>query len=216
MPAIVALLVLTATGAACAGPAQPIATSSSRESTRTMSASSLQIIQGTTATHGETRLGFVDSDGPDGAWLNAWTEQDPAWLSHWRLRTGQVFPAGAGFLQVQAVQHDGPRAVLVLDASGDTGSIAAPAAHQPILPLGGSLDMGLTRIELVAAPADGKARARLWPKLYPLAKTAAEDIREVDLVPGVVLEFGTRTLQVDRIQADAGDIAAFVVFSTQP
>lgn len=181
-----------------------------------MSDSSLQITQGTTATRGDSRLGFVDSDGPQAVKLDVWTEQDKAWLTHWRLHVDQVFPAGDGFLRVRGIQQSGSRAVVSLAPADDAGVIPTPTADQPILPLGGSLDVGLTRIELAAEPADGKARARLWPKLYPLAKTDPKDIREVDLVPGMTLEFGNRTLRLERIQSSAGGIPAFVAFSTQP
>ena len=181
-----------------------------------MSDSSLQITQGTTATRGDSRLAFVDSDGPQAVKLDVWTEQDKAWLTHWRLHVDQVFPAGDGFLQVHGIQRSGSRAVVSLAPAEAADGIVAPAADQPILPMGGSLDMGLTRIELTAPPANGTARARLWLKLRPLATTADDDVRLVELGPGMTLDVGTRSLRVERIQVETGDIAGFVAFSTHP
>lgn len=47
-------------------------------------------------------------------------------------------------------------------------------------------------------------------------KLPPPDVRLVELGPGMTLDFGIRSLRVERIQMETGDIAAFVAFSTQP
>ena len=216
LSAAVGLFLLALSGGGCAHLTPLTDSSPLRATHNSMSDSSLQITQGTTATRGDSRLGFVDSDGPQAVKLDVWTEQDKAWLTHWRLHVDQVFPAGDGFLQVRGIQRSGSRAVVSLAPAEAADGIVAPAADQPILPMGGSLDMGLMRIELTDPPANGTARARLWPKLRPLGTTADEDVRLVELGPGMTLDVGTRSLRVERIQMETGDIAAFVAFSTHP
>lgn len=177
---------------------------------------SLQIAQGSAGQYGDSRIGFLDAVENGGASIDLWSANDQAWLIHWRLRAGELFPVGGHFLKVAQVRHGGPRAILELVVAGDAAGIPAPKAAQPVLPMGGSLDVGLTRLELLDEPTGASARVRMWPKAYLLSKAPAEDVRWIELKPGAVLTFGNRKLKVERIQPDAGDVRPFVVFSTVP
>ena len=211
---LVAAMVAIA-GLAVAGGSGPIDSNAVPGSGNAM-ADRLQIVQGTTADHGGARLAFAGADGRGGAKIDVWNPADAAWVTHWRLRPGQILAAGGGFLRIEDVRFGGPREVLVLATPGDSGGLAAPAASQPVLPAGGSLEVGLSRVELIAVEADGTASARIWPKLQPLAKTDPGEIREVTLAAGTALAFGSRTLVVDRVQGDAGEIPALVLFDAGP
>lgn len=208
------LLVAGIASAACSGPEAP--TPSLALETQAKMRDELQVTQGTTADHDGSRLSLTGSDGERMAMLNVWNPKDSAWLTHWRLRPGQIFPAGAGFLRVQQLQYRDARATVVLMAASDAGGLTAPAPGQPVLPMGGTLDVGISRIELLELLDDGTARLRRRPKLYPLSRTAAEDIQELVLAAGHSIEIGSKTLTIERIQPDAGDIPAFVVFSLSP
>ena len=124
LSAAVGLFLLALSGGRCAQLTPSTDSSPPRDAHNSMSDSSLQITQGTTATRGDSRLAFVDSDGPQAVKLDVWTEQDKAWLTHWRLHVDQVFPAGDGFLQVRGIQRSGSRAVVSL-APAEAGYRAA-------------------------------------------------------------------------------------------
>lgn len=175
-----------------------------------------QIRQGAASAQGGNRFGFIGSDGQGGALLDVWSERDDAWLVHHRLRSGAIIPAAGQFLRVLEIRHGEPGGVLSLGAAGDTGGIAAASADQPVLPAHGSLDVGLSRLELTAPPTAQSAQARRWPKLHPLSRTAPDQIEQLELRVGDTLTFGQKTLRVERLQPEAGDIAGFVVFSVVP
>ena len=198
---------------ACAGLHAPVESAPPSEPGHAMH-DTIQLLQGMTIDHGGSRLAFQGGDGRGGAKVDVWDAQDSAWLSHWVLAPGQVLAAGSGFLRVEAVEP-GARATLHLAPANDSGGIVAPAPGQPVVPLGGSLDIGQTRIELIEISDDGAVTARLWPKLYPLAKTAPEDIREMRLAPGDEVQVGRRAFRVDRVQRDAGELRGFVALTPE-
>lgn len=200
--------------AACAGINAPLESAPSSEPGHAMH-DSFQLLQGMTLDRGGSRLAFQGGDGRGGAKVDVWDAQDSAWQAHWRLAPGQVFAAGGGFLRVETVEP-GARATLHLAPASDSGGIAAPAPGQPVVPMDGSLDIGQTRIELLEISDDGAATARLWPKLYPLAKTDPEDIREMRLAPGDEVQVGRRLYRVDRVQRDAGELRGFVALTPEP
>lgn len=201
-------------GGACGVEVAPHAATAPPSATEpAMPQDSFQIRQGASATHGDSRLGFIGSDGAGGALLDAWHQRHDFWLAHYRLRDGDIFPASGRFLRVTQIRHGEPGGSLTLDVAGDAGGLLPAAADQPVLPERGSLDVGLSRLEMRSPPEAHSVRVRRWPKLYPLARTAPEQIEEIELSVGDTLAFGSRTLRVERIQPDAGDIGGFVVFS---
>ena len=201
-------------GGACGVEVSPHAATASPPATEpAMQQDSFQIRQGASATRGDSRLGFIGSDGAGGALLDAWDQRHDFWLVHYRLRDGDIFPASGRFLRVTQIRHGEPGGSLSLDVAGDAGGLLPAAADQPVLPERGSLDVGLSRLEMLSPPDAHSVRVRRWPKLHPLARTAPEQIEELALSVGDTLAFGNRTLRVERIQSDAGDIGGFVVFS---
>ncbi|MCD9027556.1 hypothetical protein LDO26_04935 [Luteimonas sp. BDR2-5] len=176
----------------------------------------IQIRQGAASSLGTNRFGFIGSDGEGGALLDVWDARDDVWLTHHRLRPGAIFPAAGQFLRVLEIRHGEPGGFISLGPAGDAGGIAAVPFEQPVLPLHGSLEVGLSRLELTEPPTTQSARARRWPKLRPLNRTTPDQIEELDLRIGDTLTFGDKMLRVERIQTDAGDIAGFVVFALAP
>ena len=173
----------------------------------------IEITQGTTRRYGGSTLGLVGLNADGSIALDVWNDGEKAWLTRLRLRPGDSLAAGGHFLRAVQLQEGGPRAVLQLTEMGDAGGIAAPDAEHAVLPVNGCLEVGLTRLEFINPPLANTAQIRMWPKLYPLQDTPAEAIEERTLHVGVVLEFGHKKLQVERIQAQAGDIPGFVAFS---
>ncbi|ASR44786.1 hypothetical protein BEN78_16820 [Xanthomonas citri pv. mangiferaeindicae] len=176
----------------------------------------LQIRQGAASTWQGQRLGYVGADGRGGALLDVWSEAEPAWSVHHRLQPDAILPAGGRFLRVSEIRHGEPGGWIALSPASDTGAIAPVPPEHAVLPLHGSLDIGSTRLELVAPPEAKIAHVRRWPKLQPLARTPADQIEALELRAGDTLTVGNRTLRVERIQSDAGEIGAFVAFSISP
>lgn len=177
----------------------------------------VRITQGATARYGKSTLGFVGLTGEGEIALHVWDQADKTWLTRLRLRPHAVFSAGGHFLRVsELMRPDGRREELHLTQLHDAGGLRPAQPGQPVLPQGGYLEVGLTRLELVMPLAAARAKVRMWPKLHSLEHTDPGQIREAELTVGETLTFGSKTIAVERIQAPAGEIAGFVVFSVRP
>ncbi|HST45564.1 MAG TPA: hypothetical protein VLK29_10120 [Luteimonas sp.] len=206
----IALLAVFAVGCAVAAP-PPVPPSPSPMADR-MHDDTLQLRQGTTGTYLGSRLGYLGGDGSGGVRIDVWTEAS-GWQARHVLRQGAIFPAGGGFLRVDAVTRGEPAGSVTLAAASDSGGLAAPDATQPVLPAGGRLEIGAARIELAAPIAPDAVQLRQWPRILPLERTPAAEVERRTLRAGDVLAVGERRLRLVRIQPDAGDVGGFAVFA---
>lgn len=177
----------------------------------------IELGQGTTCLCGGNVIGFSRITAKGLAALQHWDETDRVWTTQWRLQLRGVFCAGGRFLCMDALlaadaEH---RAMVHLAELGDAGGIAAADATHAVLPAGGYLDIGLTRMRLIAGSSPRAMRARLWPKTDRLAEALPDDIRDVELSIGSAIAIGNIHLHVQRLQMQAGDIPAFATFSVQ-
>lgn len=177
----------------------------------------IRITRGATARYGKSTLGFVGLTGEGEIALHVWDQAEKAWLTRLRLGPRAVFSAGGHFLRVsELARPEGRREELHLTQLHEAGGLQPAQPEQPVLPQGGSLEVGLTRLELVMPPAAAAAKVRMWPKFHSLEDTDPGQIREAELAVGETLTFGSKTIAVERIQAPAGEVAGFVVFSVRP
>ncbi len=175
----------------------------------------LRITQGTVGSRGGSRLGFIGTDTEGRALLAQWSDGgdqgDDAWSARWRLAPGSVLAAGGEFLRVRSIDHQ-RRDELVLVPAGDGVAAQPPQPDQPVLSLGGRLQLGSEESELVQAPASQRVAIRSWPKLRPLADTPPAQIRTRELRVGDELRIGGVPVRVERITEPDDGLAPLVVF----